>query len=112
VADPAPGWERIRDERLRQIRSEGWTPEHDDEHAEGDLYEAAIAYLLAVGEPLDNPPPDVWPWDASWWKPTADPIRQLAKAGALVAAEIDRRLRSTPPPEPVRASDDKTGDDL
>jgi hypothetical protein len=90
----------IHAERWRQREEEGWTEDHDDEHAEGDLYEAAIAYLLAVGEPIDNPPPDVWPWDASWWKPTEDPVRQLVKAGALVAAEIDRRLRSIPPDEP------------
>lgn len=35
-----------------------------------------------------------WPWDADAWKPTQDPIRQLVKAGALIAAEIDRRQRA------------------
>lgn len=40
-----------------------------------------------------DPPPD-WPWDLKrHWKPTpGDPVRQLVKAGALIAAEIDRRL--------------------
>ena len=28
-----------------------------------------------------------------WWKPSADPVRNLEKAGALIAAEIDRLLR-------------------
>jgi len=25
-----------------------------------------------------------------WWKPELNPVKQLAKAGALIAAEIDR----------------------
>ncbi len=37
-----------------------------------------------------------WPWGKSWWKPSDDPIRDLEKAGALIAAEIDRRLRLRP----------------
>lgn len=37
--------------------------------------------------------PDEWPWDVSWWKPSADPERNLVKAGALIAAEIDRLHR-------------------
>jgi hypothetical protein len=39
--------------------------------------------------------PSSWPWDYDWWKPSDDPIRNLTKAGALIAAEIDRlnRLR-------------------
>ena len=33
----------------------------------------------------------MWPWEANWWKPTPeDRIKELAKAGALIAAEIDR----------------------
>jgi len=31
-----------------------------------------------------------WPWDMEWWKPEYDPIKNLVKAGALIAAEIDR----------------------
>lgn len=31
-----------------------------------------------------------WPWDMKWWKPSKDPIKNLIKAGALIAAEIDR----------------------
>jgi hypothetical protein len=31
------------------------------------------------------------PWGESWWKPTPeDRVRELVKAGALIAAEIDR----------------------
>ena len=31
-----------------------------------------------------------WPWAKKWWKPSDDPVRNLVKAGALIAAEIDR----------------------
>lgn len=36
------------------------------------------------------------PWDAEWWKPSADPIRNLEKAGALLAAGIDRLIALRP----------------
>lgn len=35
----------------------------------------------------------IWPWDPSWLKLSPDPIRNLVKAGALIAAEIDRLQR-------------------
>jgi hypothetical protein len=38
----------------------------------------------------------LWPksWAEDWWKPMADDrVWQLTKAGALIAAEIDRLLR-------------------
>jgi hypothetical protein len=35
-----------------------------------------------------------WPWDAEWFRPVPkDRIRELVKAGALIAAEIDRLNR-------------------
>ena len=41
---------------------------------------------------------EYWPWDMKWWKPSdEDPIRNLVKAGALIAAEIDRLQRRTEP---------------
>lgn len=39
--------------------------------------------------------PTDWPWDDEWWKPVPDDrVRELTKAGALIAAEIDRLLRA------------------
>jgi hypothetical protein len=35
-----------------------------------------------------------FPWDYKWWKPSKDPIKNLVKAGALIAAEIDRLQNS------------------
>jgi len=91
----ASGVEIITFERQRQIDQEGWTAEHDDEHVHGELAAAAVCYAMyadpdGAGECAD----DFWPWDSSWWEPSDDPIRNLARAGALIAAEIDRRVRA------------------
>lgn len=88
------GSDLIAAERERQIAVEGWTPEHDDEHADGELAEAAICYLLRRNDPNNFVPPQWWPWEPSAWKQSDDPLRNLIKAGALVAAEIDRLVRA------------------
>jgi len=91
------GAERIAKERERQMQVEGWTPEHDDEHTCGQLALAAMAYATPGNNYRTNhwPPPGVWPWEKQWWKPTTDRIRNLEKAGALIAAEIDRLARES-----------------
>jgi hypothetical protein len=81
-------------ERRRQVEQEGWTPAHDDAHSTGDMALAAACYAAADNEnypPAE--PPDLWPWDANWWKPT-DERRNLVKAGALILAEIERLDRA------------------
>lgn len=89
---PTPGVTLIAHERARQISQEGWTPEHDDGHA-NDLVLAAIAYCYE-GIRQEHPMAlAVWPWDEEWWKPS-DRIRNLEKAGALIAAELDRLSRA------------------
>lgn len=75
----------IRDERRRQIVEKGRTPEHDDDLAMRELVSAAIAYASGDG--------DLWPWGDESWKPSKDDKRNLVKAGALIAAEIDRLQR-------------------
>lgn len=99
------GWIRIANERSRQIGKEGWTAEHDDAHDRGELADAAGCYVALAAvqaqmptiaqdfDPPKNPPGD-WPWSEGWWKPSRDPIRNLEKAGALIAAEIDRLERA------------------
>lgn len=84
-----PGVFAIANERLRQIEVEGWTPEHDDLHSTQELAFAAACYATADA---GDPPPAVWPWDLSWWKP-ASRRRNLEKAGALIAAELDQLIR-------------------
>lgn len=73
-------------ERRRQVEAEGWTPEHDGLHSTQELAFAAACYATADA---GDPPPAVWPWHLSWWKP-ADRRRNLEKAGALILAEIER----------------------
>lgn len=77
-------------ERQRQQSVEGWMPEHDDEHCNGELAMAAVCYINETGTVNRNDgKPWGWPWDASWWKPNAR-RRNLVKAGALILAEIER----------------------
>jgi hypothetical protein len=93
------GTELITAERQRQVDVEGWTPEHDDGHSSGELSNAARAYTKVAafqvrGRVPSMMPPLEWPWGIDdWWKPSPDPIRNLVKAGALIAAEIDRLQR-------------------
>lgn len=103
------GAELITEERARQISQEEWSDTHDDLLEWGDLADAAEAYIrelryrrLRDGEPGNRNPSAPWPWDADAWKPTQDPIRQLVKAGALIAAEIDRLQRAGEVNTPVR----------
>ncbi len=105
------GAERIAAERRRQEEEEGWTPEHDAEHTNAELATAGVGYaMFAVeqlvmgpdrempGEAYSVPPSATeWPWHPDRWKPSTDPIRNLVKAGALIAAEIDR-LAEEPAP--------------
>lgn len=80
----------ITTERSRQVSEEGYTAEHDAGQASA-LVHAAICYARE-GAWLEPYPPLSWPWDDSYWKPTGDPVRDLTKAGALIAAAIDSIL--------------------
>lgn len=86
------GVELITRERQRQIEVEGWSYQHDDQHTQCQLAQAAACYAW----PPMRPPfvKKAWPWDRVYWKPTPENrIRELIKAGALIAAEIDRLQR-------------------
>lgn len=90
------GVDLIAAERQRQIDAEGWTPEHDAEHDRDDLALAAVGYATPPHlRPLSGGAPRWWPWERRFWKPTPDDrVRELVKAGALIAAEIDRLAAS------------------
>jgi hypothetical protein len=110
----------IAAERKRQVEKEGWTPAHDDEHTMQEIALAAAVYAWPQPRPLAVK--KAWPWDRGWFKPTIPEyeltgcgcrgagecehwggvspdaravarIRDLTKAGALIAAEIDRLSR-------------------
>lgn len=77
-------------ERRRQVEAEGWTPDHDDEHAPGEMSQAAACYAkYGDWAAYRNTAPNDWPWHESWWKPS-DSRRNLVKAAALILAEIER----------------------
>lgn len=93
------GAELILEERQRHLDQEGWTAHHDDCHPSGLLAMAGASYTLdAIGEPVAY---EFWPFGEAWWKPTADggegTVKQLVKAGALIAAEIDKLQRRMHP---------------
>lgn len=98
------GIERIAAERKRQIEEEGWNEVRDImEHPDGELARAAACYALPDHIRRGAAIALWWPWDGGWWKPTPDNrIRELEKAGALIAAEIDRlhRLQRIAEPTP------------
>lgn len=105
----------IAAERHRQLTVKGFTTEHDDAHRLGELASAGACYALLgtrwagaealVGGSLVR---DIlWPFDSEDFKPAEYPdppytanihrdrhIRDLVKAGALIAAEIDRLERT------------------
>lgn len=94
MSEHPDGVELIAAERKRQIEVEGWTAEHDDQHVYGQLVSMAAIYALNTTGELGELFRTFWPrdWSDSWWKPS-NPIRDLTKAGALIAAEIDRLQR-------------------
>jgi hypothetical protein len=106
------GIERIAAERRRQLGAEGWTVAHDDCHDRGQLAWAAVCYaapdLVFRERRYANRIVfvDTWPWDDGDKRPhrgnivlpnlgvsVQERMRQLEKAGALIAAEIDRLER-------------------
>jgi len=97
--------DEIAAERERQIAVEGWTPEHDDQHARGEMAAAASCYAanacLAACSPETafkpgDIPPAAWMWGAGWWKPKGA-RRDLVRAAALIVAEIERLDRLSSP---------------
>lgn len=79
-------------ERQRQVASEGYSTESDDNYIDGDLAAAAGSYALHAHD-VDKAKlgfaPAWWPWTRDSWKPTT-PRNDLVKAGALILAEIER----------------------
>lgn len=98
AVDLGTGVKAIAAERERQVQAEGFTRDSDRQYQRGELAKAATAYVqlaamdLAAGGTRDHiawhGPAAVWPWAPEWWKPV-DARRDLVRAGALIAAQID-----------------------
>lgn len=98
------GVELISEERQRQINVEGYTEQHDSNHKTSEFVYAAIAYVESAkvgvncSEIGNTDEHEImrrkkemrryYPFGWSF-KPSTD-IRDLVKAGALIAAAIDR----------------------
>lgn len=85
----SPGLVKIVQERRRQVEEEGYDADHDDGYVEGELALAAADLLLEGADPMNIEDP--WGLKA---RHKGNRIRQLEIAGALVAAELDRLLRT------------------
>lgn len=95
------GVELIAIERKRQIEELGYDYTNDALYNNNQLSDAAICYAMTPdirehendeGASLDIV---IWPWDRQYWKPTPeDRIKELTKAGALIAAQIDYELNN------------------
>lgn len=99
------GIELITEERQRQIKAKGYDEQHDAEHRVTELIDAAMAYVDAARtdymNETDGLHPEVleqhynsirrfiWRWGDEAFKPTTC-LKDLIKAGALIAATIDR----------------------
>lgn len=93
------GIELIRKERERQINVEGYNAEHDDAEKADSLSTAGAIYALPWNIRTIINATRYWPWDKSFYKPSKSDhtdarIKELVKAGALIAAEIDRLKRN------------------
>lgn len=97
-----PGALAVLSERRRQVVDEGFTAERDAMYDSGFLASASAAYALAAADKLHpfsqgdggyerGSPPEMWPSDLTWWKPST-PQRDLEKAAALAIAELDLLL--------------------
>lgn len=103
------GAELILKERQRQVDQKGYSSNRDDEYKKGTLTMAGITYAtIATSSPhirgefrersLQNMPIAHWPWEPQYLKVGIDDchssrIIELTKAGALIAAEIDKLMR-------------------
>lgn len=87
----ARGADLIAEERRRQIAVEGYDALHDRHHTPQVLCRAAIGYAMHEdpSKLVADAAANLWPWAEEFWKPK-DHLRNLVRAGALIAAAIDR----------------------
>lgn len=91
-------------ERDHQLLDLGYSPEHDDQHTSSELAAAACCHALcAISDDVEGGivVPGLWPFDPAQMPDSllgrtegeAKIVDALIVAGALIAAEIDRRIR-------------------
>ena len=98
------GIERIVKERKRQTDNYRWDSNHDKQHEDESLALAACYYALP--NKYESSLLELWPksWSVVYAnKHSGGRIRDLEKAGALIAAEIDRIIEGKVSDERDRA---------
>lgn len=88
----------IAKERLRQIEKFDWSPAHDDQYVNGELliysqYWMSMPELVEARQHTKEVLQSLGlaGWEDEWFKyDERTPVERLARAGALIAAEIDR----------------------
>lgn len=82
----------IAAERTRQVEEKGFDEIHDADH---DTYEFVSAAAVYIGCYEGVPKEELfalWPWDRHSLHPEKDNVKNLVKAGALIAAAIDKEV--------------------
>jgi hypothetical protein len=84
-------------EREKQVYEKNHTPEKDEKYRQKELLRAALCYAaerqlnIRLGEaPVAG---SIWPWGYRHWSPSDDRLENLATAGALLLAEMEREIR-------------------
>lgn len=100
--EPIKATTLIANERHRQIHELGHTATEDADLLRNQLVLGAIHYLTMTSSGTEQILPDSvpitvvqWPWPSPPFKASntnTSALRRLVKAGALIAAEIDRRI--------------------
>ncbi|MGY8830077.1 MAG: hypothetical protein ACKVIS_11090 [Pseudomonadales bacterium] len=107
IAEPSAHLALIAAERARQINAKGYSAERDDAYRYGELAHAAASYADLAGKP--GTLTTQWPWAPNTFKPSHDRMHDLAKAGALIVAEMERLGRAGTAVLSVKVERDKYG---
>jgi hypothetical protein len=94
--------ELVAKERSRQINDEGYKREHDDEHTDGSIADAAACYAAngtiykaTLPKNMQKSFKYVWPWNWSFFKKEKHTRKkQLIISAALLMAEYERIERA------------------
>jgi hypothetical protein len=98
------GHDSIKSERKAQMGVHKYYAENDNAWVDGELTKAANCYLRAAEiqrveqeltvEEVKQKVESFWPWDLKPLKLSKFRSKNLIKAGAMIAAELDRLFRA------------------
>lgn len=82
------GLEQITEERVKQITKYGYTAFHDSGYQNQELLFGALTYLMCAISGKDTGL-QYWPFEQQYFH-SEGYVESLKKAGAFIAAELDR----------------------